>query len=111
MCLQGVICFESIMDAAEIKGYVHHVAPVICKPSFKVHAHSVCLIPVCSRKLWIFDDGATSFSGNKPNGAVLSLLLYQSAQSKAASAICAHCWLRKGAGTVLVDCFVKPAWL
>lgn len=43
MCLQGVICFESIMDAAESKGYVHHGAPVICKPSFKVHAKSVCL--------------------------------------------------------------------
>lgn len=35
-CMQGVICFESIMRAAESKGFVHEGTPIICKPSFKV---------------------------------------------------------------------------
>lgn len=36
VCMQGVVCFESIMEAAERKGFVHEGTPVICKPSFKV---------------------------------------------------------------------------
>ncbi|KAL3132064.1 hypothetical protein ABBQ32_008677 [Trebouxia sp. C0010 RCD-2024] len=32
---KGVICYESIMDAAESKGFVHRGTPVVCKPSFK----------------------------------------------------------------------------
>ncbi|KAL4532199.1 hypothetical protein Ndes2526B_g08835 [Nannochloris sp. 'desiccata'] len=32
-CFQGIICFESIMKAAEQNGMVHHNKPVICKPN------------------------------------------------------------------------------
>jgi pyrimidine and pyridine-specific 5'-nucleotidase len=32
-CFQGIICFESIMKAAELQGMVHHNKPVICKPN------------------------------------------------------------------------------
>ncbi|DBB13288.1 TPA: hypothetical protein ACH3X3_005024 [Trebouxia sp. C0006] len=32
-CFKGVVCYESIMDAAEDKGYVDHGVPVVCKPS------------------------------------------------------------------------------
>ncbi len=32
-CFQDIICFESIMKAAELNGMVHHNKPVICKPN------------------------------------------------------------------------------
>ena len=32
-CFQGIICFESVMEAAALKGVAHHGAPVICKPN------------------------------------------------------------------------------
>lgn len=35
-CFDGLICFESVMAAAHLKGMAKDNAPVICKPSRKV---------------------------------------------------------------------------
>lgn len=35
---QGIICFENVMEAAELKGLVHHGCPVVCKPNRQVRA-------------------------------------------------------------------------
>ena len=41
-CFQGVICFETIMAAAEEQGMVHHTKPVVCKPNR--HAFELALV-------------------------------------------------------------------
>ena len=41
-CLQGIICFEGIMQLAEQKGISKKGAPVVCKPHAKVSTASHC---------------------------------------------------------------------
>ena len=42
--LQGLICFESIMQDAAARGIVSDGAPVICKPSRKVSVAELCRV-------------------------------------------------------------------
>ena len=37
LLVQGLICFESIMEAAHRRGLARNNVPVLCKPSRKVH--------------------------------------------------------------------------
>lgn len=58
-CFQGVVCYESIMDAAEDKGYVHHGVPVVCKPSVKAIELALGQANNASAETTIFLDDST----------------------------------------------------
>jgi len=42
--MQGLICFESVMQGAAARGIVSDGAPVICKPSRKVSVAGLCRV-------------------------------------------------------------------
>ena len=41
MCLQGVICFESLMEEGRERGIVTNNKPIICKPNKVVSTHEL----------------------------------------------------------------------
>ena len=74
-CFKGVICFETIMEAARQRGMVHHNTPVVCKPNR--HAFELALAAADGAEAAttaFFDDSARNIASAHRMG-ILSVLV------------------------------------